>query len=249
MVGAFAGGGRRRPGEGRGGSAAAASRGLKTAPVSGRDTSHHRGGVPILGAERRAGASHLEAPLTGRHGRPARPGSRQYSPQGRWRSATGARARREPPSAAPPPAPRGPSGQLPHPWTSSASLPSPAETPPLAEPLRVGTPPGRAPCPQPASHLRRAPTSRQSVAALRAECSCHPAGASAPPRPAAASRSSPNRDRPSPHLPGGWAARLKVRTVLHAPDNSRRVVSWLQTLPKMCVPTGAGSQARKASRD
>lgn len=44
MVGAFAGGGRRRPGEGRGGSAAAASRGLKRAPVSGRDTSHHRGG-------------------------------------------------------------------------------------------------------------------------------------------------------------------------------------------------------------
>lgn len=49
MVGAFAGGGRRRPGEGRGGSAAAASRGLKTAPVSGRDTSHHRGGFRSSG--------------------------------------------------------------------------------------------------------------------------------------------------------------------------------------------------------
>ena len=97
----------------------------------------------------------------------------------------------------------------------------PSRAPPLAEPLRVGTPPGRAPCPQPASHLRRAPPSRQSAAALRAECSCRPAGASSPPRPAASPP--PAGPPPTPPAPprtcsGAGPPSLKVRTALHAPD-------------------------------
>ena len=157
-------------------------------------------GFPILGAERRAEASHLEAPLTGRHGRPARPGSRQYSPQGRWRSATGARARWEPPSAAPPPAPRGPPGQLPHPWTSSASLPSPAEplpwpSPSASEPLRAERP----------ARSRRL-TCAERLQAVSPRPLCAPSAAAAPqvraPLPARPPpRRQPALPQPRPPLP------------------------------------------------
>lgn len=183
----------------------ATCRGLQTARVSGPATSRHRGCPPILGADWRAEASHLEAPLAQRHGRPARPGSPQYSLCCRRRSDTGARARWEPP-----PSPEGaPSASRP----SAVEPPSPAEPPPLAEPLRVRTAPG--PSPLPAARVSPAPSASEPSARRRV-------ARRVPPPPSRCER--PSRPRasaagpPRSSLAARTCPRRKVRTALHAPD-------------------------------
>lgn len=97
--------------------------------------------------------------------------------------------------------PRGGPGSASHPWASSASLPFRVAPPPLTEPPSLAA--LRALSPQPASHLRRAPPGRRSVASLRAECSRHPAGLVAPP-------SQPGRHQPALPVPAPPPATARV---------------------------------------
>ena len=225
------------PSEGSGGCAMSPGRnGRNTARVSRRDTSRPRGSFRSWGRTE-SGASHLEARLPRRQGRPARLETQQYSPQGSPPSDTGSGrgGAASAPSASHEGAPDQhsiPGPPVPPCPLESRRLPWPSPLPwPRSEPFARSQ---RLTC---AEHLRAV---RPSVALLRAECSHHPAGLTAPP-------SQPGHHQPALPVPAPppsparcWASRLKARAGLHAPDLPARFSPDSGHSLRRVLPQGPG---------